>query len=267
MGAQSHRSDPRTLGRRTLQRDHRSLAAMLKPGMFVLDVGCGTGAITAGIATAVGPDGRAVGLDRDEGLLDLARNAHAGIANVLFETGDATNLRYSAEFDIVTGARILQWIATPEKAVQSMKRATKPGGAVLVLDYSHLHNAWEPEPPREFRRFYEAFLAWRQANDWDNEIAHHLPDLFAGAGMIEIHGRGAIGSRVEDEVADRGDADFEERTALWSEVIENVGCTIAEAGFCTKQQVAIARECYAPWAKTTLTKQTLVMRAVSARVP
>ncbi len=220
--------------------------------MGVLDVGCGTGAITSGIAKAVGPDGRAVGLDRDEGLLDLARKEHAGIPRLLFESGDATNLRYTAEFDIVTGARILQWIASPERAVQSMKHATKSGGAVLVLDYSHTHNAWEPEPPREFRRYYEAFLAWRQANGWDNEMAHHLPGLFAGAGLIGIE------SQVEDEIAERGDADFDERTTLWSEVIENVGRTIAEAGFCTEAQVAIARELYGQWVKTTLTKQTLV---------
>jgi ubiquinone/menaquinone biosynthesis C-methylase UbiE len=121
---------------------------MLRPGMFVLDVGCGTGAITSGTAKAVGPDGRAVGLDRDEVLLDLARKEHAEIANLLFETGDATDLRYRGEFDVVTGARILQWIPAPERAVESMKRATKPGGSVVVLDYSHLHNAWEPEPPR-----------------------------------------------------------------------------------------------------------------------
>ena len=96
-------------------------------------------------------------------------------------------------------------------------------------------------------------------------VAHHLPGLFAGAGLCDVDGSDAIGSRVEDEIAERGDADFEERTALWSEVIDNVGRAIAKAGFCTEQQVAIARECYAPWVKTTLTKQTLVMRAVTAR--
>lgn len=42
MAAQSHRSDPRILGRRTLQRDHRHLARLLRPGLAVLDVGCGT---------------------------------------------------------------------------------------------------------------------------------------------------------------------------------------------------------------------------------
>lgn len=154
---QSHRSDPKILGRRTLQKDHRSLAAIVQPGMSVLDIGCGTGAITSGIAKAVGPDGRAVGLDRDEGRLELARKEHAGIANLRFESADATNLPYTAEFDIVTGARVLQWIAAPERAIRGMMRATKRGGVVVVLDYSHTHNAWEPIRPVNFAFFTKRF--------------------------------------------------------------------------------------------------------------
>ena len=50
MSIQTHRSDPQVLNRRTLEIDHRVLAGVLRPGMSVLDVGCGTGAITAGIA-------------------------------------------------------------------------------------------------------------------------------------------------------------------------------------------------------------------------
>jgi hypothetical protein len=92
-------------------------------------------------------------------------------------------------------------------------------------------------------------------------MAGRLPGLFATEGLIDIR------SQTEDEVAERGDADFGERTALWSEVIENVGRTMAEAGFRTEQQIAIARECYGPWVQTTLTKQTLFMRAVTACVP
>lgn len=248
------------MGRRTLQKDHRILAALLRPGMSVLDIGCGAGAITSGIARAVAPEGRAVGVDRDEVLLELARKEHPGIANLLFEPGDATNLRYEAEFDIVTAARTLQWIAAPEQAVRCMKHAAKPGGIVLVLDYSHADNGWEPEPPREFRRFYDAFLAWRQANRWDNRMAQHLPDLFGRASLI------GIVSQIEDEVAERGDADFGDRTALWSEVMETAGNTISDAGFCTESELAAAREGYAPWVKTTLTRQTLFMRAVYGSV-
>src|SRR6516164_2145961 len=107
MPAQSHRSDPRILGRRTLQRDHRCLAELLRPGLAVLDVGCGTGAITAGAAKAVGPHGHVVGIDRDEALLELARAEHAMIPNLRFEYGDVTTLTFGTEFDIVTAARTL----------------------------------------------------------------------------------------------------------------------------------------------------------------
>ena len=192
MPAQSHRSDPRILGRRTLQRDHRCLAELLSPGLSVLDVGCGTGAITAGTAKAVGPHGHVVGIDRDEVLLEFARTEHAMLPNLQFESGDATTLTFRAQFDIVTAARTLQWIAEPALAISKMKQATKPSGVLVVLDYNHTSNVWEPDPPGEFKLFYNAFLAWRQTNRWDNEMANHLPDLFRSAGLV---GRQKPGAR------------------------------------------------------------------------
>src|SRR4051812_12968256 len=117
MSEQSHRSDPHVLNRRTVERDHRVLAAMLRPGMSVLDVGCGTGAITGGIARAVGESGRVLGVDRDESLLEVARREHSSVE---FVRGDALELPYDSEFDIVTAARALQWIADPARAVACM---------------------------------------------------------------------------------------------------------------------------------------------------
>jgi len=142
-----------------LQRDHHVLAGLLRPGLSVLDIGCGTGAITSGIAEAVGPEGRVIGVDRDEGHLRLAREEHAALTNLRFEHGDATELRYRSEFDIVTAARTLQWIAQPERAVLGMKQAAKPGGILVVLDYSHSRNGWEPEPRTNLVVFIGHF--WR----------------------------------------------------------------------------------------------------------
>ena len=68
------------LDRRSLARDHRRLAAMLRPGQRVLDVGCGTGAITRGIVEAVGPGGRVLGVDANRELIDAARRAHGAVA-------------------------------------------------------------------------------------------------------------------------------------------------------------------------------------------
>lgn len=256
MSAQSHRSDPRILGRRTLERDHRCLAELLRPGLSVLDVGCGTGSITAGIAKAVGPQGQVVGIDRDAVLLEMARKEHASATNLRFECGDATALPRMAQFDVVSSTRTLQWIADPALAIRNMKQALRPSGTLVVLDYNHANNSWEPDPPGEFRLFYDAFLAWRSRNHWDNRIADQLPVLFRSAGLVEVS------SRVQDEVAKRGNPDFTERAALWSEVIENVGEQLSAAGFCTERQIEQARETYRLWVSTTLVRQTLALRAV-----
>jgi ubiquinone/menaquinone biosynthesis C-methylase UbiE len=69
---QQHQSDPRILNRRSLQKDHRHLAQLLRPGLSVLDVGFGTGAITVGIAEAVAPGGFVIGVDRDPDFLETA---------------------------------------------------------------------------------------------------------------------------------------------------------------------------------------------------
>ena len=63
----------RVLGARTLAVDHRRLSELLAPGYAVLDVGCGTGAITAGILERVLPGGRVVGVDINPRLIEEAR--------------------------------------------------------------------------------------------------------------------------------------------------------------------------------------------------
>jgi hypothetical protein len=142
-----------------------------------------------------------------------------------------------------------------------MKQAAKPAGVLVVLDYNHANNEWAPDPPPEFQRFYSAFLAWRHANGWDNEMADHLPDLFRSAGLVDVK------NQMQDEVAEREGPEFAERTALWSEVIESLGEQLATGGFCTEFQLEKAREQYDSWAKTALVRQTLAMCAVKGTVP
>jgi len=261
MHAQSHQSDPRILGRRTLQRDHRHLDTLLGPGLSVLDVGCGTGTITAGIAEAVGPRGLVIGVDRDSGLLEIARREHGAIANLRFDAADVSCLPFHSQFDVVTAARVLQWISDPGQAVMQMREACRPSGIVAVLDYNHEANQWEPDPPAEFQEFYRAFLAWRASHHWDNRMADHLPELLQRAGLIHIE------SHVQDEVAVRGGPHFEEQAALWPQVIDNIGGQLCGAGFLTESRLRQAGQQYRVGAQTELRKQTLNMRTVTGRLP
>ena len=242
MGAQSHRSDAQILNRRTLAHDHRVLAPMLRPGMFVLDVGCGTGAITAGIAQAVAPGGCCIGIDRDESLLEIARQDHPGVR---FEQGDALSMEFDAAFDIVTAARTVQWVADPARAIALMAGALKPGGRLVVLDYNHDRNSWSPEPPPEFRKFYAAFLAWRSSNGWANDIADRLPALFAGAGLVEI----------ESVACDDSDS-----PDVWGGVIEGPGRQFYPED--ERTRVSAAYHDYLEGSRRTLAMKTVIGKRV-----
>ncbi len=151
------------LASRTLATSHRRLGEVLQPGMSVLDVGCGTGAITVGIAEGVRAEGRVVGVDADESLIAEARRSHRS-AGLSFEVRDAYDLGFTSEFDVVTSSRVLQWLAKPRAALSAVIAACRPGGLVLVLDYNH-----------EKVSFTEAerALAEKQFRSWAADSAVH----------------------------------------------------------------------------------------------
>ncbi len=261
MSTQAHTSDPHILDRRTLARDHRRLAALLRPGMSVLDVGCGTGAITAGIARAVGPTGTVLGIDRDATLLKRTCDLPASMPWLRFEQRDVLDLPGDARFDVVTAARVLQWIAQPERALARMLGATRPRGVIVVLEYSHADLVWEPEPPPAVRRFYDAFLAWRAANGWDNRLGHRLAALFGAAGLVDVE------THVEDEVAARGEADFADALAIWRSVMCDTGPLAVAAGLLRASDLDAAAPAHAAWCQHQARRQRMVLRAVVGRTP
>lgn len=245
MSAQSHQSDPRVRNRRTLERDHPRLPAYLRSGLDVLDAGCGTGSITAGIARAAT-------------LIRAAAAQHVDLPNLHFRQEDVLTLEGSAQFDVATAARLLQRIGPTQRAVDRLAAAIRPGGRLVVLDYNHSQNAWEPAPPAAFRRFYDAFLSWREHNGWDNGMGDHLPALFQAAGLA------AVESFADDAIDERHGPEFAENTALWSRTAESLGPTIVAAGYLTDAEAAQAVTAFRDFAATRLERQTLSLRTVTA---
>jgi SAM-dependent methyltransferase len=213
--------------------------------MSVLDAGCGTGSITAGIAAAVGPAGHVIGLDRDESLLAIARQDHTTVANLEFVSGDLLALPSDPRFDISTAARLIQWIGDPGEAVRRLAAATRPGGRVVALDYNHALNSWTPDPPAGFRRFYQAFLDWRASNGWDNMMGERLPALFESAGLrrIEVY--------IDDEITPRG-------SAIWLHVLQSMGPKILT----DERDRAAIEAAYREYIETRLDVQSLSLRTV-----
>jgi ubiquinone/menaquinone biosynthesis C-methylase UbiE len=158
------------LDRRSLADSHRQLASLVLPGMRVLDVGCGTAAITADVADIVGTRGMAVGTDIDHALLVEAKERQHSRRQLHIARADIFAMPFGQVFDIVTAARVLQWLANAAEALAALSRTVRRGGILLALDYDHEQIAWIPSPPPSMQRFYAAFLSWRAGAGFDNSV-------------------------------------------------------------------------------------------------
>ena len=119
--------------------------AELRPGDAALDVCCGTGDLALELASRVSSDGRVVGCDFSEPMLDLAREkaAERGESGVRFEWADALSLPYDAErFDAVTVGFGVRNLSNLDRGVSEMARVLRPGGRLVILEITQ-----PPRPP------------------------------------------------------------------------------------------------------------------------
>jgi demethylmenaquinone methyltransferase/2-methoxy-6-polyprenyl-1,4-benzoquinol methylase len=101
-------------------------------GDRVLDLGAGTGVSTEELATS-GAD--AVGVDISLGMLAAGRRARPGVSLL---GGDALALPFAdASFDAVTISFALRNVVDPDAALREMARVTRPGGRLVVCEFSH----------------------------------------------------------------------------------------------------------------------------------
>ena len=246
------------LERRTVENANRNLLKYLKPGIRVLDVGCGSGAITRSIAEKVGSTGFVLGIDPNQGLIEQAWQNAGNWPGLAFEQADVYTFDSAEQFDLVTCARTLQWLAQPQEALLNMKRLVKPGGCLTVLDFNHEKITWTPEPPPAMRLFYNAFLKWRQEAGFNNAIADHLKDLMLQIGFRDI--------QVEEqhEVSRESDPDFAVASRLWAEVAELRGPQLVKAGYITEEQRLQAIADYDNWIATVGLSMSVYLLAVDA---
>jgi demethylmenaquinone methyltransferase/2-methoxy-6-polyprenyl-1,4-benzoquinol methylase len=112
-------------------------AARLSPGDSALDVACGTGKLTAALALAVGPLGKAVGVDLAPAMLEEARRAWGDMVQVEFRLANALALPLEdSSFDAATIAFGLRNLASFEDGFREMARVVRPGGRVVCLELS-----------------------------------------------------------------------------------------------------------------------------------
>ena len=151
----------------------------------VLDVGCGTGALTFAIAQN-GSVSKIVAMDLSAGFLAYARSK-TDDPRISFASGDVQNLRFSdASFDQCLALLVVRFIPDAPKAAREMRRVTRPGGAVATA-------MWDNTGGNELNEcLWDAAVSLDSSAPQDKDTpgsygsAEELRALWAAAGMRDI---------------------------------------------------------------------------------
>ena len=181
------------LKRRSAETHAADLLPRLRPGMRVLDFGCGQGTISVGLAKAVDP-GELHGIDVEDSQVAAATEAAkaGGHENAHFRAGDVTDLPFEDEwFDVVHCNAVLMHVPDTNAALSEIARVLKPGGIVSVRelntassfmtpDFGNLDGAWQA---------YATLLA---ANGGHPQMGTEIKGILHKAGFAEVEANGSF---------------------------------------------------------------------------
>ena len=155
--------------------------AAVRDGETLLDIGSGTGALSAALA-ATAPSGRVVGIDPAAPYVALAQASQGG-ARVRFQVGDAQQMDFAdGTFDRTLSLLVVNFIPDANRAVDEMKRVTRRGGTVAAA-------VWDYGGGMEMLRvFWDEAIAITPAGDSRDE--RHMPFCRRGelAALWRRHG-------------------------------------------------------------------------------
>lgn len=186
----THGHAPATV-RQHAQRTADEAAAFLLPelrrGMRVLDVGCGPGSITRGLAERVAP-GEVVGVDLSKDTLEAARRdaAARGLDNLRYEEGSVYALPFpDGSFDVAYAHQVIQHLREREAALAEMLRTLRPGGILAIREVDWDTVAFWPRDPW-IDRFVEVHLKTWYRNGGEPAMGRRLRALCNAAGVAEL---------------------------------------------------------------------------------
>jgi SAM-dependent methyltransferase len=149
--------------------------AGIRPGMRVLDLGCGAGGATFLAADLVGPDGSVVGLDHSPEALDRARlrARQRGLTQVQFIEGDYYDPAPGGPYDAIVERIALYQIPDPAEVLRRQATVLRPGGLIVAQEADLSPTYTEPEVTMS-----------TQLNSWANQAFDK-----AGIGALGTLGR------------------------------------------------------------------------------
>lgn len=150
----------RSHGARTVANAVPFLKPYLKPGMKILDVGCGPGSITLDVASNYAPGSHVTGIDQGQGAVEAATASakEQGITNVEFAVGNVHHLQFPDDtFDLVYAHQVIQYVPEIPRAMKELLRVTKPGGHIAIKEADFSAFVFYPEEPA-IERFKHVFV-------------------------------------------------------------------------------------------------------------
>jgi ubiquinone/menaquinone biosynthesis C-methylase UbiE len=123
--------------RRWLQNPQKMLCPYLREGMTALDVGCGPGFFSLDMATMVGPSGRVIAADLQEGMLQIVRDKIMGTEledRITLHTCEQDSLGVTEPVDFALLFYVVHEIPEKKGLFTELARLLKPGGQILVVE-------------------------------------------------------------------------------------------------------------------------------------
>jgi len=185
-------NDLLSLGQTKAWRKKATAIIAPKPGMKILDIAAGTGSSSRPLADA---GAYVVPADFSQGMLDAGKKRHPDLP---FTLADALNLPFDAdEFDVTTISFGLRNTQDMHKALQEALRVTKPGGRLVVVEFSHPTNkifrtiymkylmGLLPKVARRFSSNPDAYIYLAQSiQAWPNQV--QLAEKIGAAGWTKV---------------------------------------------------------------------------------
>jgi len=224
----------------------------LKPGLRCLDVGCGPGSISVGLAHAVGPTGLLMAVDVEKEVVKQCtrRFEEAGVSTFASSTvASVYHLNEHFEentFDICYANQVLQHLSDPVKALREMKRVVKhPGGIIAVRDADYASMLCHPSLPG-IDRWREVYRKTARKNGAEPDAGRHLMNWTVSSKVFQEEN---VEFTTEVKVYDSSDEEARRSWALsWRDrcLHSAFAGQAVDYGVCTRQEM---REMARDWEK------------------
>jgi len=217
----------------------------LRPGMTVLDLGCGPGTITTGIARLVAP-GRVIAADNEPAVIAIAEdNARTqGVDNIDFQVMDGYDLALEDDsIDFAHAHQVLQHVSDPAAILTEMVRVTAPGGTIAVRDSDYSSFAWYPRLP-ELDQWMALYQATARGNGGEPDAGRYLLAWAHQAGLTDVTSTSSTWTYPAGEPARWWGA-------MWADRILNtdLASEILEAGLATRTELETINRAWIDWSE------------------